>query len=92
MMHGKPRRTPWGVLPTRARHFYSVKNTVQKMILVDSSELGIAFGPAGATTVFRCVATTRSPGDLPEGCLCSMTSKTLAFTGGGPAAGNASHG
>ncbi len=64
-------------------------------MMVDSSELGMAFGSAGATMVFMCVATTCTvgdcarkalscsskalAGDLPDGNLCNMTSNTFAF-------------
>lgn len=64
-------------------------------MMADSLELGIAFGSAGDTTVFMCVATTCKSGycvknafscssravagDLPDGNLCKITSKTFAF-------------
>jgi hypothetical protein len=31
--------------------FYPVENTIKKIMIVDSSELGLAFGSAGATMV-----------------------------------------
>jgi len=34
---------------------YSVSNKVRKMTTGDSSDLGMAFGSAGATIVFMCV-------------------------------------
>jgi len=33
-------------------------------MMVDAAELGMAFGSAGAATVFMCVATTRSSGGI----------------------------
>jgi hypothetical protein len=61
----------------------------------ESSDLGMAFGSAGETSVLMCVATKRRSGrglrkslscssralagDLPEGSLWSTTSNTFAF-------------
>ena len=65
------------------------------MTMEDSSDLGMAFGSAGETSVLICVAINRSwgrstrkllscssravAGDLPEGTLWSTTSKIFAF-------------
>ena len=65
------------------------------MTMDDSSDLGIASGSAGETSVLMWVAINRSwgrstrkllscssravAGDLPEGSLCKTTSKIFAF-------------
>lgn len=73
----------------------SAQKSVQKMIMDDSSDVGMAFGSAGETSVLMCVATMRRSGrgprkllscssralagDLPDGSLWRTTSNTFAF-------------